>query len=307
MTFLASAPTSTSAAAVDAVPSPGIRRPSSRSYIGVVRPSTTFKIQMKAATLMNSGTVTKNPATKLRRSHWITRLRPAGRYRGEQRDPEEDALPRKRREPGSLDEMQERPDDERRRDGRHDDAAGDERDGDDAEALVQDASHELGQQPAGHQSGHRREADHQREMARFRPGRQPGQDGDELLAIQPHHREDRAELNHHREDAARIVITEQATADQQVRRRRDRQEFHQPLKDSEQRGFEEGGHEQARLRAEGSRLRAEAAPNLLRLQTSDFRLFALYEALALRCGFERRVGCGGAVAGAAAGACAAAR
>src|SRR6516225_1901878 len=71
MTFLANAPTSTIAAAVDRVPSPGIRRPRIRSYIGVVAPSTTPKIQMNAAALMKSGTVTKNPAMKLRRSQPI--------------------------------------------------------------------------------------------------------------------------------------------------------------------------------------------------------------------------------------------
>src|SRR4029450_11794143 len=54
------------------MPRPGMRRPSRRSYSGVVRPSTMPKIQMIAATLMNSGTVTKKPATKLRRSHWIS-------------------------------------------------------------------------------------------------------------------------------------------------------------------------------------------------------------------------------------------
>src|SRR5205085_10052582 len=33
----------------------------------------TLKIQMNAATLMNSGTVTKNPVTKLRRNHDMAR------------------------------------------------------------------------------------------------------------------------------------------------------------------------------------------------------------------------------------------
>src|SRR5665213_794997 len=37
--------------------------------VGVVRPSTTPKIHTSAATLMNSGTVTKNPVRKRRRSH----------------------------------------------------------------------------------------------------------------------------------------------------------------------------------------------------------------------------------------------
>src|SRR5436309_6811617 len=108
MTFLASAPTSTSAAAVDAVPSPGIRRPSSRSYKGVVRPSTTLKIQMKAATLMNRGTVTKKPAMKLRRSHCITALLPACQDRRQERRADRDAVPRERREPPTADVVQER-------------------------------------------------------------------------------------------------------------------------------------------------------------------------------------------------------
>src|SRR5690242_12714159 len=71
MTFVAKAPTRSTAAAVLAMPRPGTRRPSKRSYIGVVRPSTTPKIQISAATLMKSGTVTKKPAMKLRRSHCI--------------------------------------------------------------------------------------------------------------------------------------------------------------------------------------------------------------------------------------------
>src|SRR5437879_5130487 len=73
MTFRASMPTSTMTTAVVSVPRPGIRRPSSRSYTGVVAPSTTSKIQISAATLMNSGTVTKNPAMKLRRNQPISR------------------------------------------------------------------------------------------------------------------------------------------------------------------------------------------------------------------------------------------
>ena len=56
------------ATAVVRMPSPGIRRPSSRSYIGVVKPSTTPNIHTNAATVMNSGTVTKKPVMKLRRS-----------------------------------------------------------------------------------------------------------------------------------------------------------------------------------------------------------------------------------------------
>src|SRR6266851_2758470 len=74
MTFLAKAPTSTMTAAVVSVPRPGMRRPIKRSYSGVVRPSTTSKILMNAYTLISSGTITKNPAMKLRRSHCIQPL-----------------------------------------------------------------------------------------------------------------------------------------------------------------------------------------------------------------------------------------
>jgi hypothetical protein len=39
--------------------------------MGAVTPSMTPKIHTSAAKLMMSGTITKKPATKLRRSHWI--------------------------------------------------------------------------------------------------------------------------------------------------------------------------------------------------------------------------------------------
>src|SRR5687768_2447683 len=79
MTFVAIAPTSRIATAVVITPRPGTRRPSHRSYSGDVTPSTMPKIQMKAATVMNSGTVTKKPAMKLRRSHCIKPDHHAGR------------------------------------------------------------------------------------------------------------------------------------------------------------------------------------------------------------------------------------
>src|SRR2546423_1040081 len=69
MTLRAKMPTSTMTTPVDSVPSPGIRRPSSWSYSGAVRPSTPLKIQISAPTLMSRGTVTKRPGVKLRRSH----------------------------------------------------------------------------------------------------------------------------------------------------------------------------------------------------------------------------------------------
>ena len=102
-----------------------MRRPSSRSYSGVVRPSTTPKIQMNAATLMNSGTVTKKPATKLRRSHCMAGYIQPAATAASSADAQRDAIPGERREARSPDVVQERPDDQRRRDERHDEADGD--------------------------------------------------------------------------------------------------------------------------------------------------------------------------------------
>ena len=91
----------------------------------------------------------------------------------------------------------------------------------------------------------------------------PGDDRDELLPVQPHHRQDRTELNHDREHAARIVESERPLADQQVRRRRDGQELGHPLHDAEERRFEEVRHE-VMVNARGSTPKAgrdaEAAP-----------------------------------------------
>src|SRR5438445_11481977 len=75
----------------------------------LVAPSRSPRIQMIAATLTNSGTVTKKPAMKLRRSHCI-----------ENGNAERDAVPGEWRESGSPDDGQERFDDERRRkEGHH--------------------------------------------------------------------------------------------------------------------------------------------------------------------------------------------
>src|SRR3954464_5638508 len=117
ITLRATAPTSTITIAVVSVPRPGIRRPSSRSYSGVVAPSTTLKSQISAATLMNSGTVTKKPATKLRRSQCIGR--------DEQHDAEHDAVPGKRREAVAADVFEEWPHYQRGGDERHHEADGD--------------------------------------------------------------------------------------------------------------------------------------------------------------------------------------
>ena len=52
------------------IPSPGTSRPSHSAYHGPTKPSISRKIQMNAATLITSGTVTKKPAIRRRRSHW---------------------------------------------------------------------------------------------------------------------------------------------------------------------------------------------------------------------------------------------
>src|SRR5262249_41262263 len=91
-----------------------MRRPSSRSYSGVVAPSTTLNTHTSAATLMNSGTVTKKPATKLRRSHCID-VR-------EERDAQRDAVPRERAEAVAPHVAEERPHHRGRRRERHDEA-----------------------------------------------------------------------------------------------------------------------------------------------------------------------------------------
>ena len=66
--FVAATPTSSTSNAVIAMPSPGTARPAHCETSGSVMPSMTRKIQTSAATLMMSGTVTKNPVMKRRRS-----------------------------------------------------------------------------------------------------------------------------------------------------------------------------------------------------------------------------------------------
>src|SRR3954471_10933024 len=83
-----------------------------------------LKIQMKAATLMNSGTVTKKPAMKLRRSQSM-RLQPARSDRREDGQPQSDSIPGKRRKPRASDEQQERRDDGQRGDKGRDKADAD--------------------------------------------------------------------------------------------------------------------------------------------------------------------------------------
>src|SRR5919112_3201660 len=78
------------------------------------------KIQMKAAMLMTSGTVTKKPVMKLRRSHCIGELHPARGDRREQREPQRDPVPRKGHESSASDDGEKRLDDEHRGDERED-------------------------------------------------------------------------------------------------------------------------------------------------------------------------------------------
>src|SRR5437868_4193083 len=94
---------------------------------------------MSAATLMNSGTVTKKPATKLRRSQPICRtatlkgspytcrasLSGSPVHRREQRGADHDPVPREGAEAVVADVVQKRTNDERRRDEREDEPDGD--------------------------------------------------------------------------------------------------------------------------------------------------------------------------------------
>src|SRR5919112_2298814 len=66
--FVAPTPTSRTSNAVTARPRPGTARPTHCDTSGSVTPSITPKIETSAATLMMSGTVTKNPVMKRRRS-----------------------------------------------------------------------------------------------------------------------------------------------------------------------------------------------------------------------------------------------
>ena len=69
MTLVASAPTASTSVAITSTPTPGTPRPSTRVAIGVAKSSTKRNAQTSAATLTMSGTVTKKPVMKLRRSH----------------------------------------------------------------------------------------------------------------------------------------------------------------------------------------------------------------------------------------------
>ena len=81
--------------------------------------------QMKAVTVMNSGTVTKKPAMKLRRSHCIVSAITAQRHGREQDQPDDDSIPGEGGESRASHHREERLDDRRGRDKRHDEADGD--------------------------------------------------------------------------------------------------------------------------------------------------------------------------------------
>ena len=88
-------------------------------------PSTTLNSQMHAATLTKSGTVTKNPVMKLRRSQYISVLQPAARNRREHDHAEHDAIPGERREAGTPHDVQKRLDHQQRLNERHHEPHGD--------------------------------------------------------------------------------------------------------------------------------------------------------------------------------------
>ena len=124
----------------------------------------------------------------------------------------------------------------------HDDPADQERRANHPDAGIEHPLHERREQGAGDKRRNRADDNHQSEVARVGVGRQPGHHAEDFLAIQPHDGDNRAELNHHREHAARIVVAEQALADEQVRRRGHREKLGHALDDSEQGGLDEYGH-----------------------------------------------------------------
>ena len=87
----------------------------------------------------------------------------------------------------------------------------------------------------------------------------PRNDADDLRPIQPHHRQDRPELDHHGEDAARRPGTEQPRTEEQVRGGGDRQELRQPLNHSQQRGDEQCHERRGLTRPGGVRACASSA------------------------------------------------
>src|SRR6266581_636313 len=146
---------------------------------------------MKAATLMNSGTVTKKPVMKLRRSQDITAghkqgsrhkaqgtrpetcdlsvetcsslpVRAEPPARGEDDDPENDPVPGEGSESGSTDEIDERLDDDERGEERHH-----EPDRDFARPLQPEMMPHF-EQLVGKRRRHRRHREKERELRRGR-------------------------------------------------------------------------------------------------------------------------------------------
>src|SRR6187397_1224560 len=98
------------------MPSPGASRPRYLRKTGATKPSTSRNSHSSAATEMNSGTVTKKPATKLRRSHCMDGAPASGPpvdSDGE-RHAEGDPVPGERPEAAAADVVQERSDHDRR-------------------------------------------------------------------------------------------------------------------------------------------------------------------------------------------------
>ena len=118
-------------------------------------------------------------------------------------------------------------------DGQHHQASEDERPTEHNRALVEDGRDEITeQQPRNHRRQERHEQ-HDGESTCLGPKEQARRHRDDSLAIEPHHRQDRAQLNHDGEHAARIVVAQQLSTNEQVRRRRNRQKLGQTLDDAE--------------------------------------------------------------------------
>ena len=123
-------------------------------------------------------------------------------------------------------------------DQQHDDAAGHKRGRKNLRALVEDGGHVISQQEACENGWQERHQNHQRKMTRVGIGRQTHHDVKDLRSIEPHHREDRSELDHDGEHASGILEVQEPRADEQMRRGRDGQKLSQPLNDAQQCGDE---------------------------------------------------------------------
>ncbi len=90
-------------------------------------------------------------------------------------------------------------------DDQHHDPAGDERHGEHGGTRVEHALDEAREERAGDERRDRGDHDRGGEPARRRIGAQPRDDGRNLHAVEPHHGENRAELDHDGEDAVRVA------------------------------------------------------------------------------------------------------